>query len=77
MAKKIPLVRIGVQREGKTIYPEIGVVFEFTKEELTDLNRLSGETKVDYFRDPVNEDSGETPSKKVVGIKTAGGDSNL
>lgn len=55
MPKKIPLVSIGVQRNGKTVYPEAGVAFDFTKEEVTELTALSEKTKVDYLRDPKNE----------------------
>lgn len=75
MAKKIPLVRIGVQRNGVTVYPDLGIAFDFTKEEITDLSRLSDETKVDYFREPVNEDivASAAPAAK----KSAGDDAKL
>lgn len=63
--KKVPLHRIGVQRQGVTVYPEIGKPFDFTAEELTSLDKLSGETKIDYYRSPVNE-TGATPSAPVV-----------
>ena len=53
--KKIPLVSIGVQRDGKTMYPEIGKPFDFTVNELADLDNLAATTKDDYYRDPVNE----------------------
>lgn len=54
--KKIPLVAIGVMRDGKSVIPEIGKAFDFTAVELADLEKLTETTKVDYVRDPVNED---------------------
>lgn len=84
MPKKVPLVAIGVKREGVTIYPKVGEPFDFTDAELKDLTKLSKETKSDYFRSTVNEDGSkdDKPSKqdkadgKTTG-KTAGEDENL
>ena len=55
MVTKIPLVSLGVQRDGKTVYPKIGKPFEYTAEEITAMNDIKKETKVDQYRNPVNE----------------------
>ena len=66
MAKKVPLVSVGVKRDGITVFPKIGEPFEFTDAELKDLTKLSKETKVDYFRAPVNE-GGDTKTDGKAG----------
>lgn len=56
MPKRIPLVAIGVTRDGKTIYPEVGKVFDFTNDEARDLNGLGKATGNPLIRQPQNED---------------------
>lgn len=63
MPKKVPLISIGVQRDGKTMNPEIGKPFDFTDEELTDIAKMEAVAGVDYVRDPVNEEA-DVPAKK-------------
>lgn len=75
MTAKIPLVSIGVKRDGKTIHPEIGKVFDFTDDEIADVDKLSAATGVDYFRDPVNETIVDAaPAKKAATAKPKGSD---
>lgn len=67
MIKKVPLSSIGVSREGKTVYPEIGKAFPFTKEEIAELEALQAKTGDEFIRDPVNEDAPaaeEKPAEK-------------
>lgn len=64
MPKKIPLVSVRVSRDGVSVTPPIGAVFDFTKEELADLEKLSKATGTDYVRDPVNEAPAEDGEKK-------------
>lgn len=66
MPKKVPLVSIGVKREGVTVFPKVGEPFDFTDEELKDLTKLAKETKVDYFRSTVNEDGSKEPKTAKV-----------
>ncbi len=71
MPKKIPLVSVRVSRDGKSITPPLGVPFDFTKEELDDLAKLSAQTNQSYVRDPVNEtaDASDAPAKPAKGEK--------
>lgn len=57
MAKKVPLSSIGVSRDGKTVYPEIGKAFDFTDAEIKELEALQAKTGDEFIRDPVNEDA--------------------
>ena len=41
MPKRIPLQRVIVQREGKQIVPPLGDEFDFTAEEIEDINRMN------------------------------------
>lgn len=41
MPKRVPVQTIVVHREGKRITPKIGEAFDFTAEELADLNRVN------------------------------------
>ena len=41
MPKRIPIQRIIVQRDGKQVVPEIGQAYDFTAEELDDINRMN------------------------------------
>lgn len=79
MPKKVPLIRIGVQREGVTVYPEIGKPFDFTKEEVADITKLAENDKADYIRNPVNEDAAEAKpaAKAAAGGGKAGDTGNL
>lgn len=69
MPNKVPLARVGVSRQGVTIYPEIGKPFDFTKEEIADMNALTAKTQIDYYRSPVNE---EAPAAVKPGAKGDG-----
>lgn len=55
MPKRIPVVAIGVTRNGKTVYPTIGQVFDFTAEEITEINGLEKASGVQHYRKPINE----------------------
>jgi hypothetical protein len=58
--KKIASVSVTVGREGKSVVVTPGTPFEFTADEIKDVERGYGP---DVFRDPVNEDaSGEGAS---------------
>lgn len=57
MPKKVPLVSIGVSRDGVTVNPPVGKAFDFTVDELRDLDKMSSTTLVDYYRDTLNEDA--------------------
>lgn len=59
MPKKVPLISIGVAREGKTVFPPIDQPFDFTKEEVADMEALSKKDGNTYFRNPVNEGADE------------------
>lgn len=73
MPKRIPLSAIGVQRNGKTIYPKVGEVFDFTAEEVADLVKLEKSSKTSLIRKPVNEDpAGSDDSSSEVADKYAG-----
>lgn len=56
MPKRVALSAIGVSRDGKTVYPEIGKAFNFTSEELTDIAKLEKASGTLLVRKPVNED---------------------
>ena len=77
--KLVPLVSIGVQREGATIYPPVGKAFDFTEGEKDDLDKLAASTKLDYYREPVNEESGvEAKATKAKGkTVSTGGNADL
>lgn len=68
--KKVPLIRVGVLRDGKTVYPEIGKPFHFTEGEVSDLQKLSEAAGQDYLREPVNETEDEPVEKKPAAGKT-------
>lgn len=73
MPKRIALVAIGVTRNGKTIYPEIGKSFDFTAEEVAELNALGKASKIAHIRVPVNEDptgGNEEPGDGPVDLST-------
>lgn len=73
MPKKVPLISIGVAREGKTVFPPIGQPFDFTKEEVADMEALSKKDGNTYFRNPVNEGGDAAPAdEKKSGAKKAG-----
>ncbi len=55
MPKLIPLIAIGVLRDGVSLNTPVGVPFDFTEGEVSDLDKLSAATKQDYYREPVNE----------------------
>lgn len=55
MPKRIPVVAIGVTRNGKTVYPTVGKVFDFTAEEVAEINALEKASKVQHIRKPINE----------------------
>lgn len=70
MPKKVPLVSIGVARDGKTVYPPIGKPFDFTKEEVADMDKLAKSDRKEYYRDPLNEDSPAAEDKKAAAAKS-------
>lgn len=55
MPKRIPVVAIGVTRNGVTVYPTVGKVFDFTAEEVAEINALEKASKVQHIRKPINE----------------------
>lgn len=57
MPKRIPLGAIGVTRDGKTVYPTVGEVFDFTAEELADIRALEKASKSNLVRNPIVESS--------------------
>lgn len=67
MPKRIPLGAIGVTREGKTVYPTVGQVFDFTSEEVAEINALEKASGNQLIRKPIVEesDSGAAPSAPV------------
>lgn len=69
MPKKVPLISIGVKRGDDTVYPEIGKPFDFTKEEIADIEKMAKAAKTSYFRDTVNED-GDDDSDDDLNAKT-------
>jgi hypothetical protein len=64
MPKKVPLVSIGVARNGKTIFPEIGKPFDFTAEEIADMDNATKASGVTHYRDPLNEVADEPVAAK-------------
>jgi membrane protein involved in colicin uptake len=70
MATKIPLTSIGVTRDGKTVFPEIGKPFEFKADEVKDLDGRDPPV----WRNPVNEtaaDDGAAARKAAAAEKKA------
>lgn len=70
MPKLIPLASIGVTRDGKTHYPEVGnelngVPFEFTAEEVAQIRLLEISSKTAMLRNPRNEGGDEGSTVKV------------
>ena len=59
MPKRIPVNTIMLHREGKPLVPDIGKVFDFTAEELADINAVNP----DAVRKPVNEGTDESSEK--------------
>lgn len=59
MPKRIPLGSIGVTRDKKTVYPKVGEPFDFTAEEVAQINALEKKSGNKLFRKPVNEDPGQ------------------
>lgn len=56
MPKRVPLGSIGVTRDKKTVYPEIGKPFDFTADELSEINALSKASGNELVRKLVNEE---------------------
>jgi hypothetical protein len=52
MPKRVPLQTIVVHREGKRVVPALGEAFDFTAEEVEDINRVNP----DAFRKVIIED---------------------
>jgi len=73
MPKRIPVVAIGVTRNGVTVYPTIGQVFDFTAEEVAEINGLEKASKTQHIRKPINEggeeDLGGTGDALVISTK--------
>lgn len=57
MPKRIPLGAIGVTRNGKTVYPTIGQVFDFTSDEVAEINGLEKASGTQLMRKPIVEAS--------------------
>jgi len=53
--KLIPLVSIGISRDGQPVRPAIGKPFDFTDEEKADLDAIFEDQGVEAYRLPVNE----------------------
>lgn len=76
--KLIPLVAIGVSRDGQSVRPVIGKPFDFTADEKADLDRIHKEHGVESYREPVNEAPAElvpatlTAAEKKAAAKLAG-----
>lgn len=62
MPKRIPLGTIGVTRDNKTVYPKIGQLFDFTADEVAQINALEKSSGNKLFRKPVNEDQSAGPT---------------
>lgn len=70
MPKLIPLVSIGVTRDGKTVTPDVGnelngVPFDFTAEEVAQIRLLEISTKTTMLRSPRNEGGEDEQTVKV------------
>ena len=52
MTKKVPTVQVVVHRDGQLVRPEVGKVFDFTADEIKEIESL----RKNSLRDPVNED---------------------
>lgn len=61
MTIRVPLETIFVSRDGKQFAPKIGEAFDFTEEEMADINRVNPEA----VRNPVSE-VGEVEEAAVV-----------
>lgn len=57
MPKRIPLGAIGVTRNGATVYPDVGVVFDFTPAEIDDIRGLEKASGNALIRKPIVEES--------------------
>lgn len=77
MTKRIPVQTITVVRDGKNFIPPIGKPFDFTDEEMADIERLNPAA----IREAVNEDpaAAEPPAEKkpAKGKKEPEGDGGL
>lgn len=60
MTKRIPVQTITVVREGKNFIPPIGKPFDFTDEEMADIEKLNPAA----VREAVNEDPADPPAEK-------------
>lgn len=70
MPKRIALVAIGVTRDGKTVYPEVGtdkdgVPFDFSAEEITYLEKLQKDNDIPMLRALRNEGSDSSSDTDV------------
>lgn len=79
MAKKIPLIAVSVMRNGEAVVAVPGKAFDFTKEELVDLDRIEAKTGNAAYRDPKDESGGEAaaPKKGAKADKQEGEDKDL
>ena len=58
MPLRVPVQSIGVSRDGKTVYPEIGKAFNFTASEVEEINALQKASGEEIYRKPTNETEG-------------------
>jgi len=58
MPKKIPLIAITVHRDGKPVVPPVGKPFDFTEDEIAEVNGMVAGA----MRDPVNESPVAAPA---------------
>lgn len=63
MAMRVPLSAVGVQREGKTVYPPVGKPFNFKDEELKQLTALEKRTGKKLVRKLVVEQGSEAEAQ--------------
>ena len=67
MPKRVPVKSVVVVRDGKQVRPEMGKAFDFTTEELDDINRLSPNS----IRKVITEDADSEKQAKAEAEKQA------
>lgn len=79
MPKKVPLVSVRVSREGQSISVPPGKAFDFTDDEVADLEKMAKSANTEYLRDPVNEVSSDDakPAAGRGGKGNKGGSADL
>lgn len=75
MPNRVPLQSIVVKRNDKAVVPPIGAVFEFTDEEVADIERINPDAISENVSVPA--DSVAAPSKDKGKGKAKGGSDDL